>query len=141
MTISANPNFWTTNNSCTPSNTGCGGCNYRAHIYDQNNTLLNPPGTNGLNFTLQPGSQTFNGYGTGFDLNGGSGLPATMTIQTNFGNMTFSTSSPGATLTAGCATVTVSSVTVVRQGDTVSCGDTITDGLADAVISVTLTVN
>lgn len=94
ITVGATPNSWRTTNTCTASNTGCGGCVYRAFIYDQNGTLLNPPGTDGVNFTLLPGPQTFTVYGTGFDLNGGSGLPATVSITTTAGTLTFTSPSP-----------------------------------------------
>jgi hypothetical protein len=123
------PNFW------IPSGT-CG--EFKLFVFDPSNTLLDPGVGTGLNIPLAPGTYSFTLRGDGFDNNGGSGPASTLNIFTSCGNATGLVS--GSSVTLGSATITVTSFTASRDGDSVSPCSESPNGQADIAGSLTLQV-
>jgi hypothetical protein len=107
-------------------------------VFDQSNTLLNPGAGTGLNVSLAPGTYTFNLRGDGFDNNGGSGPDSSLNIFSSCGNATGLVQ--GSSVTLGDSTITVTSFTASRDGDSVSPCDESPNDQADIVGNVTLQV-
>lgn len=123
------PNGWISSGTCGQ---------FKLFVFDQSNTLLNPGVGTGLNVSLAPGTYTFNLRGDGFDNNGGSGPDASLNIFSSCGNATGLVQ--GSSVTLGPSTITVTSFTASRDGDSVSPCDESPNDQADIVGNVTLQV-
>jgi hypothetical protein len=123
------PNFWRATGTCGE---------FKLFVFDTSNTLLDPGVGTGLNIPLAPGTYAFTVRGDGFDNNGGSGPNSTLNIFSSCGNATGLVQ--GSSFTLGSSTVTVTSFTAARDGDSVSPCDESPNGQADVAGSVTLTV-